>query len=585
MGKGVLPIAAAVAAALLVMPGAPQARPTAHECGLPDGRPLWFDYAEGSVAFRKAVFGRPGIIAATSGTTTAAELRRAGAQTVYWWNKLGQLVGSTTAPADPATIPDRANRLVDRAIASSGCQTPRIVLNELNGPGTTTPWTPTNAQYRANVLALLRGIAARGARAYLLLPAAPYTGGEALAWWRQAAEVADLVPEVYFNAPRIMRMGPLLGSRTMRQAFREAIAAFTAIGIDPARLGLVLGFQSGSGKGGREGLQPTSAWLRFVKLQTLAAKQVAGELGLGTLISWGWGTFDSAGADPDKPKAACVYLWARDQTLCDGPAAAGPGFVASLDEGQIRLPPGARCALDGRTIAQATVASVAALTGDEDVALSALFARLVESRRVPVPPQRVLAAERALIETRFRGSRGAYLAALERSGVTLALARGIIADQLRRAQIAGSLPVPAPTPAQIAAFYDAYAHLPVRRIRATPAPSWLSGRRVGFALVPPAPSRLVALASGRTTNVVTSEGVFAVTPLDGALPLGAVPLAAARPAVRAALISFARAEAFDAWTAAAQEKALARIVCLRDELPAVASIDLASYLPFLALDA
>ena len=287
MWRRLLPLGAALSAVFLLAPAGPQARPGTHECGLPDTRPLWLDYAEGSVGFRKEVFGRPGVIAATSGIQVASELRRAGAQTVYWWNKLGQLVGTTAAPADPATIPAQANRLVDRAIASSGCSTPRIVLNELNGPGTTTPWTATNAQYRANVLALLQGIAARGARAYLLLPAAPYTGGEALEWWRKAAEVADLVPEVYFNAPRIMRMGPILGSRAMRQAFREAVANLTSIGVDPARIGLVLGFQSGPGKGGREGLQPTSAWLRFVKLQTLAAKQVAGELGLGTLISWG----------------------------------------------------------------------------------------------------------------------------------------------------------------------------------------------------------------------------------------------------------------------------------------------------------
>ena len=369
-----------------------------HECGLPDTRPLWLDYAEGSVSFRKEVFGRPGVIAATSGIQVASELRRAGAQTVYWWSKLGQLVGTTAAPADPATIPAQADRLVDRAIASSGCSTPRIVLNELNGPGTTTPWTATNAQYRANVLALLQGIAARGARAYLLLPAAPYTGGEALEWWRKAAEVADLVPEGYFNAPRIMRMGPILGSRTMRQAFREAVANLTSIGVDPARIGLVLGFQSGPGKGGREGLQPTSAWLRFVKLQTLAAKEVAGEVGLGTLISWGWGTFDGAGADPDKPKAACVSLWARDQSLCDGPGAAGPGFNASLEEGQIILPPGARCALGKVTIGQATVRRVAALTGDEEVAFSALLARLVEGQRARVSSGRVLAVEEALMQ-------------------------------------------------------------------------------------------------------------------------------------------------------------------------------------------
>jgi hypothetical protein len=36
-------------------------------CGLPDVRPLWLEYAEGSVSFRNDVFGRPGVVAATSG--------------------------------------------------------------------------------------------------------------------------------------------------------------------------------------------------------------------------------------------------------------------------------------------------------------------------------------------------------------------------------------------------------------------------------------------------------------------------------------------------------------------------------------
>lgn len=577
-------LGAACVAFLLVTASSPQAEPRGHECGLPDTRPLWLDYAEGSVSFRKAVFGRPGVIAATSGTAIAAELRRAGAHTVYWWNKLGQLVGTTTAPADSATIPDKASRLVDRAIASSGCERPHIILNELNGPGTTTPWTPSNAQYRANVLALLRGIAARGARPYLLLPGSPYTGGEALSWWRQAAEVADLVREVYFPAPRIMAKGPILGSRMMRQAFRQAIAELTAFGVDPARAGLVLGFQSGPGKGGREGLQPTSRWLRFVKLATLAAKQVAGELGLGTVISWGWGTFDSAGADPDKPKAACVYLWARDQALCDGPAAAGPDFNASLEEGQILLPPGVRCALGRDTIPQGAVSRVAALTGDPEVALSALFARVVESRQARIPPQQVLAAEQTLVSSRFRGSRAAYLSALKSRGAGLAVARGIIADQLRRAAIAASLPVPPPTDADVAAFYQSYAGRLLRRVRAVPPPSWLGGRGVGFALLPPGPGVLATLPTGRSASVATSEGVLVVTPLDPPLPLGAVPLPVARPAVRRALLAFARLQAYQAWTAVAQEKALARAVCLRDELPAVAAVDLVRYLPLVSLD-
>ena len=242
-------------------------------------------------------------------------------------------------------------------MAATGCETPLIVLNELNSAGTTTPWTETNAQYRANVLDVLRRLAERGALPVLLISARPYTGADALAWWQQASQVAILVREVYFPAPPVMRAGAIVGSRTMRQRFRDGVAPLTAIGIPASRLGIVIGFQSGPGKGGREGLNPTSTWLRLVKLETLAAKQVAGELGLGTVVSWGWGTFDQAGADADKPKAACVYLWARDPKLCDAPSAAGPGFRASVEEGQIALPAGERCIVDGTAIEKGDMAA------------------------------------------------------------------------------------------------------------------------------------------------------------------------------------------------------------------------------------
>ena len=47
-------------------------------CGLPDQRPLWLDYAEGSVSFRNDVFGRPGVIAATPAPSTPPISERAG---------------------------------------------------------------------------------------------------------------------------------------------------------------------------------------------------------------------------------------------------------------------------------------------------------------------------------------------------------------------------------------------------------------------------------------------------------------------------------------------------------------------------
>lgn len=573
-----------IAAATVGMSRASPAAP-AQACGLPDTRPLWIDYAEGSVGFRNDVFGRRGVVAATSGVENASDLRKRGAHTVNWWMKLGRLVGTVLEPADPATIPAAATTVVEKAVASTGCATPMIVLNELNGAGTTTPWTETYARYRSNVLELLRAIAAKGAHPLLLVSARPYTGGEAFDWWRQAAEVADIVREVYFPAPRMMRLGAVLGSRTMRQSFRQSIGELTAIGIPAERLGLVLGFQSGPGKGGREGLQPTAAWLRFAKLQTLAAAQVSAETKLGSVVTWGWGTFNAAGADPDKPTAACVYLWARNPALCDAPSAAGPSFNASRDEGQLLLGTGGRCRLDRQTVKKTAVAGLKAVTGDEDVALTALFARLVESEQTPVSPQTVLATERALVGARFGGSRSAYVAAIRAKRGTLVIARAIIADQLRRQSIARALAVAAPTSAQIATFHALYADLPLRRVKADPGPSWLGGRRQGLALVPPGPSQLLQLATGRAAGVLTSEGRFTVTALDEPVPLGVVPLSAARGAVRAALLAYARADAFGGWTMRAQARAQSRAACLGDAMPAVAAVDLASYLPFLTLEA
>ena len=151
----------------------------AAQCGLPDTKPLWIEYSEGSVGFRQAVFAKPGIIVATSGSAVPATLRSGGAQTVYWYMKLGAIVGTTTAPAAPATIAAAAQKLFDQAVASTTCATPLIALNELNGASTTTPWTTTNAQYRANVLELMRQLSSRGARPFLLVSSASYGPGSA----------------------------------------------------------------------------------------------------------------------------------------------------------------------------------------------------------------------------------------------------------------------------------------------------------------------------------------------------------------------------------------------------------------------
>jgi hypothetical protein len=557
----------------------------AGACGLPDSKPLWIDYAEGSVGFRDTVFARPGIVAATSGAAVPKALRTGGARTVYWHMKLGALVGTTTAPADPATIDAAAQKLFDTAAASSGCSTPLIALNELNGASTTTPWTTTNARYRQNVLDLLRALQSRGARPFLLVNSFPYTDGEAADWWRQAAQVADLVPEVYFNAPAVMRQGVILGSRRMRSALRASIAAYTAIGIPVSKLGVVLGFQSGPGAGGREGLQPSSTWFRYAKLYTLAAKRVASEFGVATVWSWGWGTFSAAGADPDKEAAACVYLWARDPALCDAPNAAGPDFEASRSEGQIVLPQGVQCSLDGRSLRQSDLSRLTAVTHDRDVAFTILNDRLVEGGLGRIPGDRVTQAIDAIVDGVFAGSRPAYNSALARAGANMYVARGAVADELLQAQIEARLVVPPPAEAAIRLFYASYSGVLIRAFKVTPAAPWLGNRTSGFALAAAAPAALFRLPATVASHFTTGLGSYAVTPLGEALPLGAVPYVDARAAIRTALVTFARAQTYEEGARKRAESALNRTICLRDDLPSPALVSVSTYLPFLALNA
>ena len=557
----------------------------AGQCDLPDTQPHWIDYAEGSVAFRQSVFARPGVIAASSGTIVSRALRAGGARTIYWEMKLGRYVGTTASPADPTTIEPVAAQLFNRAVAASGCATPLIAINELNGPSTTTPWTVNNAQYRANVFGLVKSLQARGARPFLLVPGSIYTGGEAAAWWQQVAGVADLVRQVYLNARTLSALGPLRAGRTIRTAFRSAISDLTAIGIPPARIGLMIGFMSEQGYGGREGLQPASAWFDMVKIETLSARQVAVELPISTLWNWGWGTFTAAGNDPDKPTAACVALWARDQSLCDAPGQAGPGFDADLQDGQIQLAAGSECVLGADTITTADIDALARLTGDRDVAATALLERLVERRSAgEVAESDVLDAERAIILTRFRGVRRLYEEALGRAAIGLEQARAILADVLRRARVQATLPVPEPTAATIADFYAANADISVRLVEASPAASWLGGRTRGLALSSIAPLRVFQFATGVVEGMRTTAGRFSVRAIGQAVPLGSLSLGVATPAIRDALMAYARADALEAWNAARQPAALDVATCLRDDLPPVGSVDLTLYVPYLRLN-
>jgi hypothetical protein len=557
----------------------------AGQCGIRAQQTVWAEYGWPTLL---PILAKPGTALAVtteSGGDYPTEARRRGAATYAFDLKMSEKVGTPTAPADPGTIEAVADEEYSKAVLRTGdCTTPLIVENELLDATTPTPWTASTTQYRANVLALLQDLAAKGAHPVLLINKSPYAGSsEAVAWWRSMSKVADIVREVYPPATNVWPLGPILGSRYLRQIYRNAITAITSMGIPANRVGIMLSFLSHKGVGGRNGLRPASAWYQVVKWEALSAKAVARELGLGSVFSWGWQEWNRRERDPDKPKAACVWLWARRQTLCNAPRMLGRRFDRSLIEGQIHLTNGAVCRADGiGAIGAGAVSSLEALTGDRDAALSALFERLVETSERPVSRHAILAAEGEVVRRSFHGRRSAYVAALRQGHATVGVARAVLGDEIRRARLEQPRFAPKPTGSEVAAFYSTYPDLLVRRVRVSPAPPWLAAR-TGFALAEAAPQQLFSLPAGRTSRLSTLLGTFRVRPLEPTQPLGALPLAVVRPSIVAALRGFERAQSFERWTIVQQNHALNRTICLRDQLPQPAAIDLTQYLPFLQL--
>jgi hypothetical protein len=569
-------------AACACFAAAPHRAAAADTCGVPNKGTLWIDFADGSVPFWQ-VFARPGVIAAAANFIYPPQLRAMGAKTIYWDMNFRLRVGTPLAPFDPGVVINRANRLYSTAAMSSGCTRPLIAENELNGASTLTPWSMSNAQYRRNVMIYMQTLSALGARPAVLVPSAPYMGGEAADWWRQLSQYADIVRESYFAAPKVAKLGAVEGSRTLRAMFRKRVAEFSDVGIPASKLGLMLGFQTTRGSGGREGAS-RKAWLEVTKLQALAAKQVAREVGLRSVWSWGWAAWSAGERDPVKPTAACVYLWARDSKLCNAPRAAGKGFNASRTEGQLILPAGTRCTLYGKRITESTIRSLTPIMGDADVAFSVAFARAITTAQVPLKAKQIVDAERALVGARFGGSYARYGAALAKGHASRSAARGIIADELRRLVLERGMGVAAPTSADVREYYETYGETRARLVATKTRVPWLGNRTRGFALESGAPPQLFSIPQGRWRKIRTMRGVYEVRALDAPVSLGAIPFGLARPAVVTALLELARTDRYESWLLARQRVLDEQALCRRDVQPEPGVVDLTDYLPFLAAE-
>jgi hypothetical protein len=553
------------------------------DCNLFGKSPIWLDFADGSVPFWN-LFAKPGVNALASNLIYPPRLRDGGARTAYFDLYLNRRVGTTSAPADPSTIVAKANKFYEYAAQAMDCSNPVIAENELFGSWLAVPWSKTNAQYRANVLLFLQTLRQRGAQPWLLVNRTPYTDGEAGDWWRQVADVAGIVREVYFPAPLIYKQGPIRGSRTLRQAFRAGILDFTKIGIPVSKLGIFLGFQTTRGSGGREGLE-AKAWFRTVKWQALAARYVANEMKFAGIWSWGWAGWKTTPGelDPTKRQAACVYLWTRNPHLCNAPAAVGKGFVRSRTEGQLILRPGLRCQLGKTAVRWSQINPILKLTGDPEVAFSTAFARAVTQRTTQVNYTEILAAERSIIRARFGGSRGAYLAAIADARANLSMARAVIGDELRRVRIESTFRVRGPNAKEIADFQETYSDLQARLVQSKDEAQWLGGHRSGYVVESIAPPNLMALASGRWSPLWSPLGTVQVRPLGPPLPIGTLPLGNVREGIRAALVAQAREDHYTVWLTQAQQAAFPEAICWRDQFPEKGDVDLTNYMPFLAL--
>ena len=511
----------AACAALVALPG--HAGPRAR-CGLPDAKPLWIDFGAPEL---QSVFAKPGVIVAVTGAGGyPTAMRAAGVRTVFWDMYLNRRVGTPSAPADPTLLPERAQRLFDFAVRSSGCATPVIAMNELFGAQLTTPWTATNARYRANVLAWARLLAAKGARPALLLSNDPYTGrrgGAVVA--RGRAGLGLRAREVLLRRGRVAGPAPVLGNRRMRTSMR-------ALGVEalrdrhPAVEGRAssLAFQTRRGAGGREGLAAVGEVVR--------GRQVAGARG-------------AAGRARARARARLVVGLGHVQQrgrrsgqaggrlrLAVGARPVAVRCARELGESvRHRSPrgpdrPACRRALRATATAVVTtnqIGELARVTGDAELALSALYGRLVESRRRgreratscwPPSARSSASASAARAARTWRPSR----AGVRRSAV----GRGVIADELRRAELQAASARPAPSAQRRSSGSTA-------RMRPCSRARWRSPRRrrgcpaaVASCSRRSRPPGCSSSPTGRTSTVWSPEGPLRVRPLGDAEPLGAL---------------------------------------------------------------
>ena len=551
-------------------------------CGIRAQQTVWGEYGWPSLL---PILAKPGtLLAATthSGSDYAVAARRRGAATYAFDLKLSMKVGTPAAPADPSTIEAAAQAEYQRAVVrSGGCSTPLVVENELFGAKIPTPWAASTAQYRANVLAFLQDLAAQGAHPVLLVNKSPYAGSaDAVAWWRSVAKVSDVVREVYLPATRIWPLGPILGNRLLRESYRTAAPTSPSLGIPANRLGIMISFLSHKGVGGRNGLEPASAWYQVVEVGRPLGEASGEGAGAGLGLLLGLAGVEQEGDGSRQAEGGLRLALGAQPSPLQRAADARDGLRPLADRRAARPPTrhrlphgGHRChrrryphlahGLDRRPRrrAQRPVRAAHRVVGAPGLAARrACRAAGGDPGVVPWAAQRLSRRASPGARRRRHRARGAR--------------RRAPACRLEQQR-----PARRPQAGEVAAFYAAYptcssgASTSRRRRRGSRAPGSRSPRRHR--------SGCSRCHGGRRASRPCSGG----SPSGRSVPRSrsGLPLPAARPAIVAALRGFERAQSFEQWTIGEQNQALNRTICLRDQLPQPAAIDLTEYLPFLRL--
>ena len=297
-------------------------------------------------------------------------------------------------------------------------------MNELFGAATPTPWTPTTARYRANVLEWARLLAAtrRQAGAARLERAVHERRSRAVVA-RPGRRGRHRAREVLQRAGRAQGRA---GARQPPDADLDAAArprSSSRSACRPRRSALVLAFQTRRGSGGREGLRARRSLVR--------GGEAAGARGEGRSRASSGSRTSGRGAGASstsrppirtssaRPACGCGRAI---RSLCDADALREP-FDRDLRAGQIDLPRAS--AARSATRADHDERDRRARPRDRRRGVGAdraLRAARASGASASVGTTQTLARERAIVRRRFGGSTRAYRSALARARATLAVA-------------------------------------------------------------------------------------------------------------------------------------------------------------------